>query len=230
MTNIKILQVAGNENHAWHNWKETAPVIQKHIEKDSQFSVHTTEDIEDFSRLNLIDYGVIILNYTNWEAPGLSDVSKNKFLEYLNKGGGLYIHHFSNGAFHHSLPKAGESDWPEFRNICRRVWDHTTDSMHDKYNAFEVYPTALDHPITQELESFTIKDELYYNQKGDLPIEPLIYAISENTSKKEPLAWAYTYGKAKVFQNLLGHSGESVSSKGFETILINALNWLSIKN
>ncbi|PCJ56547.1 MAG: hypothetical protein COA79_18485 [Planctomycetota bacterium] len=227
MVTNKILQIAGNENHAWHNWKDTAPVIQQHIEKNSHFSVHTTEDIEDFSRLNLSDYRAIILNYTNWEAQGLSDTSKNKFLEYLNNGGNLYIHHFSNGAFHHSLPKASESDWPEFRIICRRVWDHSSDSKHDSYQEFQVHTTELDHPITQGLESFTIKDELYFNQKGTESIEPLIYAVSKISNKKEPLAWAYQYGKAKVFQNLLGHSGESVNSKGFETILINAIKWLT---
>ena len=57
---------------------------------------------------------------------------------------------FSNGAFHYSLPGEEESDWPEYRNICRRVWDHNADSGHDAYGKFIVEnrrSRASDHEV-----------------------------------------------------------------------------------
>ena len=63
----------------------------------------------------------------------MSDKSKEAFVRYLKDGGGLIVVHFANGAFHFSLPKAEESDWPEYRKIVRRVWNHKGKSGHDRF-------------------------------------------------------------------------------------------------
>ena len=91
----------------------------------------------------------------------------------MSDGGGLAIIHFSNGAFHASLPETPPSDWPEYREICRRVWDHAPGkSSHDPYGRFTFNVTS-DHPITRGMNSFETIDELYSNQQGDRPIEVL---------------------------------------------------------
>src|SRR5690606_4652004 len=102
------------------------------------------------------------------------EFSKNAFTRYLNEGGGLMVIHFANGAFHYSLPNASESDWPEYREIVRRVWDHHADSGHDSYGEFKVNISDKKHPITSGIENFLTTDELYFNQKGENPIEPLL--------------------------------------------------------
>jgi hypothetical protein len=63
---------------------------------------------------------LVVLNYCNWQRPGLSAAAKANFLKYLEAGHCLAIIHFTNGAFHAALPGAQEGDWPEFRKICRR--------------------------------------------------------------------------------------------------------------
>ena len=106
-----------------------------------------SENIEDLATDKISGYDLLVLNYCNWEKPGLSDAAKAGFVNYLKNGGGLIIVHFANGAFHFSLPKAGESDWPEYRKICRRVWDHTENkSGHDAYGKFIVDIAKGDHP------------------------------------------------------------------------------------
>ena len=47
-----------------------------------------------------------------------------------------------------------------------------------------------------------------------MTLEPLVTAKSKDTGKGEPLAWAYSYGKARVFQTVLGHSAESIRGDG----------------
>jgi len=217
-------------HHPDHPWQETTPVIKESFESDGKINVEVSTDIEDLSKLDLNKYDFLVLNYCNWEKPeGLSPGSKEEFVKYLKNGGGLIIVHFADGSWHYSLPGAGASDWPEYRKICRRVWDHQGTSAHDAYDTFYVRKTILSHFITEGLDSFQTVDELYYNQSGEVPIEPLLTAHSKNTGKDEPLAWVYNYGEGRIFQTLLGHNDASFKAPEQKEILRRAALWVSRK-
>ncbi|HSJ68184.1 MAG TPA: ThuA domain-containing protein, partial [Anditalea sp.] len=221
----KALILTGN-NYPGHPWEETTPLIKEAIEERSPIHVDVSYNIEDLGQYKLEDYDLLILNYANWEDPtGLSEASKKAFTNYLSGGGGLMVIHFANGAFHYSLPGAEESDWPEYREIVRRVWDHHSDSEHDNYGKFTVNITSHQHPITSGIDDFETMDELYFNQKGEKPITPLLSGKSEITGDEEPLAWIYNYGEGKVFQTVLGHDEKSFQSPEFRKILRNAAMW-----
>ena len=218
-------------HHPDHPWQETTPVIKEALEQDDKIQVDVSTNIEDLSGLKLRNYDFLVLNYCNWEKPeGLSNDSKKAFVKYLNKGGGLLIIHFANGAWHYSLPGAEASDWPEFRKICRRMWDHQGNSAHDAYDTFRVDITTVPHFITESITSFETIDELYYNQSGDEPIEPLLMAHSKNTGKDEPLAWVYNYGKGRVFQLLPGHNAASFNAPEIKKMLQRSACWVSKKD
>src|SRR4029077_13759724 len=72
---------------------------------------------------------------------------------------------------------------------------------------------------------FDTVDELYYRQQGDQPAEVLVAAKSKDTGKDEPLAWAYEYGKARVFQTVLGHAAESIRGDGPATLIRRGCAW-----
>ena len=227
---IRVLLFAGNEAHAWHNWKKTTPVIKQQLERDPRIKVDVTNDIEDLSKKNLQDYQVIVQNYANWhDGTPLSEPSRTAFMNYLQQGGGLILIHFANGAFHFSLPQAGESDWPEYRKIVRRVWNHDgkgdQNSGHDAFGEFTVQITDDTHPLTQNLQDFQVTDELYFRQDGTEPVEPLITARSKVTKSNEPLAWTYHYGKGRIFQTLLGHSEKTYDSFAASEMLRRATAW-----
>ena len=154
---IRALILTGHQ-YPGHKWRETTPVIQSSLEQDARFQVSVSTDIEDLAGIRPGSYDVLILNYCNWEDPtGLSEPSKRAFVGYLQGGGGLTLIHFANGAWHYSLPKAGASDWPEFRKICRRVWDHKSDSGHDPYGPFTLEIADVRHPITEGMT--TVRDD-----------------------------------------------------------------------
>jgi len=226
---IKGLILTGH-HHTMHPWQETTPVIREALEEDERIHIDVSTNINDLEQYTLSDYDFLVLNYCNWEKPeGLNDRAKEAFISYLKEGGGLMIIHFANGAWHYSLPGAEESDWPEFRKICLRMWDHTAGSMHDAYGTFTVQPTETSHFITEGISSFDTQDELYYKQVGDTPIEPLLTALSKDTGKDEPLAWVNIYGEGRVFQSLLGHDGASFEAEEHKEILRRAALWVSKK-
>lgn len=227
---IRVLMFAGNEAHAWHNWKKTTPVIKKLLERDPRIKVDVSNQIEDLATKPLNEYQVIVQNYANWhDGTPLSEASRNAFVKYLQEGGGLVLIHFANGAFHFSLPQAGGSDWPEYRKIVRRVWNHygkgDAKSGHDAFGPFEVQVTDDTHPLTRNLKTFPVTDELYFRQDGTEPVEPLITATSKVTKNREPLAWTYQYGKGRIFQTLLGHSEKTYDTFEACEILRRATAW-----
>jgi len=227
---IKVLLFAGNDKHRWHNWERTTPAIRELLQRDPRVKVDVSLDIQDLGRRDLSAYRVIVQNYCNWHDPTrLSEKSQRAFVQFLRDGGGLVVVHFANGAFHFSLPKAEAADWPEYRRIVRRVWDHHgkdgPKSGHDAFGRFTVEVTKTKHPITEGLKAFEVTDELYFNQAGAEPIEPLIAARSKVTGRDEPLAWAYAYGKGRVFQTLLGHSEKTYDTFEAREMLRRAVAW-----
>ena len=223
---VKTLLVTG-DNHPAHKWKLTTPAIIEALEnRGPDYRVTVTEDPEDLADPALRDFDLVVLNYCNWTQAGLSGKAKEHFVAYLKAGGGLAVIHFSNGAFHSSLPEAPPSDWPEYRKIVARVWDHAKGlSGHDKYGPFRVKITNPDHAVTAGMTYFKTVDELYFRQQGNVPIQVLATAHSQVTGDDEPMAWVYRYGKGRVFQTVLGHSVESLGSWGTTRLIRRGSAW-----
>ncbi|MFD0712669.1 ThuA domain-containing protein [Paenibacillus sp. GCM10027626] len=223
---IRVLLLAGNKQHKWHNWEETTPAIAAALEEDERVKVDVILQAGELAKRDLSCYDAIVLNYCNWHDPqGLEEQAKVNLLRYLDDNGGLAVLHFANGSFHFSLPEAGESDWPQYRDIVPRVWNHHGESGHDHYGPVKVMPSAADHPIIAGLRSFTIEDELYFNQEGNAPVEVLCSAYSQVTGKEEPLVWLHQYKSARVFQSLLGHSAAAYDAPESRTLLRRGVLW-----
>lgn len=212
---IRALIVTGH-NFPGHDWKGVTEALMSALDPDPRLYVESTDNIQDLADPKIHKYDVLLFNYVNWQRPGLSQEARDNFKKYVEEGGGLVLVHFANGAFNYSLPEAADSDWPEYRTrIVRRAWIHGEGgSAHDPYGKFLCEIADPDHPITQGMKNFETEDELYYNQIGDLPIHPLVTALSKDTGKQEPLAFAYDYGAGRIFQSFLGHAPISISAPG----------------
>jgi type 1 glutamine amidotransferase/glucose/arabinose dehydrogenase len=205
---LRALILTGHQ-HPAHDWKATTAALIHALEQEPRMRVDVSENPEDLAGAKLDAVDLLVLNYCNWDQPGLSEGAKANVLKYLARGGGLSVIHFANGAWNRTLP-AKDSDWEEYRStIVRRVWMHP-DSAHDPFGTFKVAITPLQHEITEGLAPFETKDELYFRQAGTLPIEPLATATSKASGQEEPMAWAYDVGKGRVFQTVLGHAAESI--------------------
>lgn len=223
---LRALIVTGDE-HPAHKWQETSLALREILWRDARFLVDVTHDPEYLARCSLkdMDYDVIVWNYCNWVNPGMSEKAQEAFLAYMKDGGGLCLVHFADGAFHFSLPEAPPSDWPAWRQLCRRVWNHKGASGHDAYGPFRVEISDSEHSITRDMEAFETRDELYFRQEGQLPIKVLATARSRTTGKDEPMAWVNPDGQGRVFQTLLGHSVESVRNEGASELILRGCLW-----
>lgn len=223
---LHALLISGNEQHAWHNWQQTAPLIREALQEDAGIAVSSATSIEVLGEWDLSLFDVIVLNYCNWQDPaGISEPAKAALLAFLQRGGGLAVLHFANGAFHFSLPEAGASDWPEYRRIVPRVWDHHDGSAHDPYGTFTVEIVDREHPITAGIAAFEITDELYFDQRGEQEVHVLYAARSAVTGRMEPLAWTSGYGRARVVQTLLGHDAAAYGPPEVREMLRRSVRW-----
>jgi|GEM_PF-110905 len=227
---IRVLLIAGNDAHKWHNWEKTTPAMKAALEKDPRIKVDVSLDIEDLAKKDIgKNYDILLPNYVNWHDPKpLSEASQTAFMNFVQNGGGVLFMHFNSSAFHFSLPMAAESDWPELRKIAIRVWNHhgkdEAKSGHDAFGPFHVDVTPLEHVITAGLKGFDVVDELYFKQDGRA-VDPLITAKSKVTMRDEPLAFVGQYGKGKIFQTLLGHSEKTYDAFEPREMLRRAAAW-----
>lgn len=207
---VLILTGAG---HPAHDWRKVTAALVDTLGKDPRIDVAVSENIEDLASDRIRRYRVLLLNYTNWERPGLSEKAKSGLLRHLESGGGFVIIHGACLAFHPMIPNAPDSAWPEFRKISCRYWDAR--SGHDSYGPLRLHWVDSSHPIARGHGEFETMDELYYGLEGTEPIEVLATAHSSVTGRDEPMIWTSRYGKGRVFQTVLGHSEESIRKAGF---------------
>jgi len=210
----RVLIVTGID-HPAHNWRQTAPVLAEVLQKDSRLQVRIVEDPHFLDSSALHRYDVVVLHFMNWEQPAPGSRARANLREFVQSGKGLFIVHFACGAF---------QDWPEFHNLAGRVWDPKL-RAHDPRGPFRVNITDVNHPITQGMQSFETDDELYTCLAGDLAVKVLATARSKVDGKEYPMAFAFNYGKGRVFHSLLGHDVKAITNLNVAELFRRGCAW-----
>lgn len=166
------------------------------------------------------NYDVIVAYDMHQE---ISEEAKKDFLALLQSGKGLVV-------MHHAI--ASYQNWPEYAKIIgakyylekttvdgvekpRSLWQHDVN--------IKVEVADKNHPVTKGINDFEIHDETYklFDVFGD--VQPLL-------TTKEPLsnlviAWAKSYGPARVVYLQSGHDHFAYENPNFQTILRQAIRW-----
>ena len=246
----KALIVTGQNGH---KWRETTPVLKKLMESSGLFTVDVATspphdkgqppaDMSGF-KPNFAAYQVVVSNYQGDSWP---EETKKALVDYVKGGGGLVIYHFALAAF---------PDWKEYNEmIGLGGWGKRTEKAgpyvrwkdgkvvfqnipgktgsHGPMQPFQIVVRDPNHPITQGLpEKFAhVPDELYGWLRGpakNLTVLATAFAPAAKggSDENEPILFTIQYGKGRVFQNALGHTGKELESVAFIATFLRGAEW-----
>lgn len=166
-------------------------------------------------------YDVIVM-YDMCKA--FSPEQQKNFVELI-KGGKIGL-----VSLHHDL--GAHPDWAEFHKIIGgeyvmkpRVIDGKQHPGSTYDHDQEVNVTVADpkHPITRNMENFTIHDETY----GNCYVSPQVHVLltTDHPKGTKQIAWTNDYEQAKVFHLMLGHDAKAWENPAFKTLLERGIRW-----
>jgi len=225
---IKLLIITGDNVAPAHDWKATTKALRDILAAQGRFDVDATATpAQDLTVENLAKYDVLLLNYAN-TAKGdpetrWSEANKAAFLKAVEGGKGLVVVHYASAAF-------ARPNWAEFEKAIAGGW--RTQGFHGPAHEFTVKKTAESHPASEGAPaSFDhVTDELYQNSL--LPAGSVVLATAysdpnkpKGTGKDEAVIWANTYGKGRVFNDVLGHDAAALADPGARAWLRRGAEW-----
>ena len=158
---------------------------------------------------------------------GVTPEQEKALAELLKRGIGLV-------ALHHNL--GAHRQWPEYRKIIGGQYIFQPCEIDGKqylpsrYSHGETIPVAVadkDHPITRGLKDFVIHDETY---KGYYTAPRATVLLRTDHPKNNPeLAWAYQYGKSRVFYLMLGHDHSAYDNPNYRELVHRGILWAACR-
>ncbi|SDD70640.1 Trehalose utilisation [Pricia antarctica] len=195
----------------------------------------------DFSK-----YDVVINNF-GWNAAPWPEKTQKKLEKYMKKGGGLVVFHAADNcfpkweAYNQMIGLGGwgdrtEKDGPHvyYNDAGELIRDASPGNAgaHGPQSEYRIQVRNAQHPITKGMPSTWMhtKDELYNSLRGPAEnMEILATAYSEPDNKgtgyHEPALMTLTYGKGRIFHNIMGHADYSVMGVGFLTAMLRGAEW-----
>ncbi len=225
---IQTLLLTGENNH---DWRRSAPFCRDLLTRSGKFAVDLTETPDEVlaDAAGLDRYGLFFVDY---HGAMWGDRAKANFEAAVRAGAGVVILHASNNGF---------EGWTEYERMVALAWREGTG--HGQFHEFPVTITDKEHPVTRGVADFRTSDELYHR----LAVTPGVhydvlataYSAPETggTGRDEPMMIALTYGRGRIFHQILGHvwPGDpdkdkgstmiALENPGFQTTLIRGAEW-----
>lgn len=241
----RVLLITGQDGSHWD--EGSSQVLTKILENTGEFDVETdflgwNADIDNFSP-KFKDYGLIIINYggKTW-----TEETRKAFENYVSGGGGVVFIHSS------IIPM---EDWPAYNEMTglgawngrdekwgpylyledgKYVYDYTPGwAGHHGLQHHEIISTqAPEHPIMAGVPArwHHFKDEIYTKLRGPAKNIEVLATVNE-AGRDEPVMWTVSYGKGRIFVDVLGHCGNdpdmtySMTCTGYQVTLIRGCEW-----
>jgi hypothetical protein len=243
---IKALLIDGQNNH---DWKATTPVLKRLLEDTKLFTVDVAtapgEKDPALSKFKpeFSNYAVIVMNYNGamW-----GEATQKAFEQYMAGGGGLVVIHAADNSF---------APWPAYNEMIalggwygrdeksgpylrwrdgKQVLDNKPGPAghHGAQHAFVVETRTPDHPIMKGLPEkwLHVTDELYDFMRGPAKNATILATAFADpkqggSGENEPQLLVISYGKGRVFHQMLGHGPEAMTCVGFITTTQRGTEW-----
>ena len=257
---IRVLIVDGFSNH---DWQQTTLLLRGILRSDPEFAVDvSTMPLTDSAawRPHFAGYDVVIQtcndNGGNGELVGLAkkpewpEAVKEEFVEYVRRGGGVYIFHAAENAF---------VGWKEYEQMVGLSWRRADYGTAVRLTGAgklvrippgvgrgtghgargDVLVTRLGNdPIHAGMPRAWLSPglEVYYYARGPAEhLHVLAYARDSDPGLGMlwPVEWTTTFGRGRVYISTYGHvwKGDvqpaSMRDAAVQTIIPRALEWLA---
>ncbi len=217
---VRVLILSGQGNH---DWKSTTPKLAAILQKSDRFEVRITEEPAKLTAAELASCDVIL---SNWNAFGLDpknaawpEETKTAYVDFVRRGKGHVVVHAGSASF---------PDWSEYGRLTLATWK-TGQTSHGPIHEFPVRVENVRHPVTEGLEPFMIRDELWNAPGLAEGAEVLASSYSDpdeqGTGRWEPAVLSGRFGAGRTLTILLGHDAEAMENPGFRTLLLRAVEW-----
>lgn len=171
----------------------------------------------------LKNYEAVVF-YDMWQ--DITEAEKKAFVELTKEGIGLVF-------LHHSL--VSYQEWDEFEQIIGGRYlqkDYVEDpaKASDFKHDIEMEVSVLNHghPVTKNMEDFTIIDEGYSNLKVLPSVNTLLTVDHPQCAHK--VTWTNRFNNSKIVYLLFGHDNKAFQDKNYQRLLVNAIEWVSVKS
>lgn len=250
----KVLIIDGQNNHNWKNTTPVLKAMLEQtgaftVEVCTTPSNGAPADAWASFRPQFKNFQAVLVNYNDYfKGAGKGDQwpeEVRKALEqYMQAGGGLVIFHAANNAF---------PTWVEWNKMIALNWQPNTfgegikiengkvvhipvgqgpGAGHGPQHEYDCQLLNKEHPITKGMPATWrhVKDELYHGQRGPAQnMDVLVYAAStleqRGTGQNEPLVYTVSYGKGRVFVNLLGHDAPQTDQPDMIALMTRGTEW-----
>ncbi|WP_163379777.1 ThuA domain-containing protein [Cyclobacterium sp. SYSU L10401] len=213
--------------------------------KTGAFEITIARDIDSFDKKNLKQYDAVILNNSNPSGPDrdlfadllkknsslgeariaeLSAAYEGNLMDYVAKGGGLFIMH---GAI------TVQNNSQKFSAMVGGSFDY-----HPKQQEMHLKEVDSGHPLVQAFngEGFTHIDEPYFfkNAYFDYNFRPLLYIEADKLEGKRAevdnntiyVAWIKRHGKGRVFYSSPSHNAQSMDQPELLQFFLDGLQYV----
>jgi type 1 glutamine amidotransferase len=220
----KIFLLSGGQRQH-HGYREQAFYLAEALENTGRFEVTICEDAAVLESPAIRKYDLLIVAADRRDPEfKFTKNQQEAIFEYVRSGHGyVSIHGADNAA----------ADWlPEWRDMLGGVFSHVgkPDGKVRK-GSYTVKIVDTSSPITQGLEDFPLKDELYYQVQMQPDVHPL--ATIEYNGVAWPVVWTRTFGKGRVFHTVLGHrdfgpgKDDPLRDPNLSRLIVQAVDWVA---
>lgn len=213
----------------FHPFKESSEALKRILMKEDIES-EITEDIEfGLKKINEGHFDLLTVYALRWSMKNgakykpylnqwefnISDAGKQSIYKFLEKGGGIFGLHTATICF---------DQWKDWISILGGKWIWGK-SGHLPFGAVNTRTETTKHPITYNINSFNLEDEVFADLKIAKDVTPLMSARVEGQDNWHPVLWARKCFNGRVVYDALGHDKKSITHPEHSKIIRRSANW-----
>lgn len=205
--------VLGGNRFPFHRIERLGPVVEQSLEKRG-IEVGLTTDRDVLLEERIREYDVLVDMTTD---STLSDRQESGLRSFVERGGG-YVGVHGAADLTTTVDERLEEPLPELREL---IGGHFLG--HPEQSTFDVTVVDSHHPITADLDGFSVWDEPYVLEYDD---DVRVLARMDHPQNGDmPVAWVKPFGDGRVLYCSLGHGLPALRNDGVQGLFERGIRW-----